>query len=64
MALLVKMYDHFVHHYLYTRYKTECRIPGSVRARDEASPGYYRRNTVYAVICTSLPELIYFGLPL
>lgn len=46
MVLLVKMYDHFVHHYLYTRYKKECRAPGSVRARDEAGPGYHRRNKV------------------
>jgi hypothetical protein len=30
MVLLVKMYDHFVHHYLYSRYKKECRAPGSV----------------------------------
>ena len=49
MTLLVKMYDHFVHHYLYTRYKKECRVPGSVRARDEAGSGYHRRNTVYAI---------------
>jgi hypothetical protein len=60
MVLLVKMYDHFVHHYLYNRYKKECRAPGSVRARDEASPVYHRRNTVYANSSTLLPTLIYF----
>ena len=26
MTLLVKMYDHFVHHNLYIRYKEECRV--------------------------------------
>jgi hypothetical protein len=60
MVLLVKMYDHFVHHYLYNRYKKECRMPGSVRARDEANPVYHRRNMVLCNICTLLPKLIYF----
>ena len=67
MVLLVKMYDHFVHHYLYTRYQKECRVPGSVRARDETSPGYHRRNSVHANICMLFLKLIYmffFSLPL
>jgi hypothetical protein len=46
MVLLVKLYDHFVHHYLYNQYKQECHAPGSVRACDKAGPGYHRRNTV------------------
>jgi hypothetical protein len=61
MVLLVKMYDHFVHHYLYNQYKKECHAPGSVRACDEASPGYHHRNTVYANISMMLPKLIYFS---
>lgn len=46
MILLVKLYDHFVHHYLYSRYKKESRIPGSVLAADTASPQYRRRKRV------------------
>jgi hypothetical protein len=38
MVLLIKLYDHFVHHYQQTRYKKECQMSGSVRAADEASP--------------------------
>ena len=55
MVLLVKMYDHFVHHYLYNRYKKECHTPGSVRARDEANPGYHRRNTACICKCLYIP---------
>jgi hypothetical protein len=36
MVLLVKIYDHFVHHYLQQHYQKECQVPGSVRAADEA----------------------------
>lgn len=46
MVLLVKLYDHFVHHYQQSRYKKECRIPGSIRAADEASPQYKGRARV------------------
>jgi len=38
MVLLVKLYDHFVHHYLQQHYQKECWTPGSVKAADEASP--------------------------
>jgi hypothetical protein len=47
MILLIKLYDHFVHHYQQKRYKKECRIPGSVRATDEASPQYRGRLRVF-----------------
>lgn len=46
MVLLVKLYDHFVHHYLQQRYQKECRVPGSVRAADEVSPQYRNRQRV------------------
>ena len=36
MVLLIKLYDHFVHHYLQQHYQKECQVPGSVRAADEA----------------------------
>ena len=60
-VLLVKMYDHFVHHYLYTRYQKECCMPGSVRACDEASPGYHHQNSVHANICMLFPKLTYIS---
>ena len=40
MTLLICLYDHFVHHYLYLHYKKDCRNPGSVKAAVEASPQY------------------------
>lgn len=46
MLLLVQMYDHFVHHYQWIRYRRECRLPGSVRATDEANPAYKARARV------------------
>lgn len=46
MTLLVKMYDHFVHHYQYARFKKETRIPGSVRASDTTGPAYTNRRRV------------------
>jgi hypothetical protein len=50
MILLVKLYDHFVHHYQQSHYKKECRMPGSVRAANEASPQYKGRIRV----CTNI----------
>jgi hypothetical protein len=42
MVLLIKLYDHFIHHYLLSRYKKECRMPGSVKAADtEPKPTYW-----------------------
>lgn len=46
MVMLVKLYDHFIHHYLQERYRRECRLPGSVRATDETSPQYHNRQRV------------------
>ena len=54
IVLLVKMYDHFIYHYLYNQYKKECYI----RACNKASPEYYHQNTVYANSSTMLPKLI------
>ena len=52
MILLVKLYDHFVHYYQQSHYKKECRMPGSVRAADEASPQYKGRIRV----CINITE--------
>jgi hypothetical protein len=54
MVLLVKLYDHFVHHYLQQRYQKECRVPGSVRAADEASPQYHNRQRVHPFFLSSV----------
>ena len=46
MLLIVQMYNHFVHHHQWVRYRKECRIPGSVRAAKETSPAYKGRVRV------------------
>lgn len=46
MALLEKIYNHFVHFYFYSRYVQERDSPGSVAALDGAGPAYKGRNRV------------------
>lgn len=46
MELLIKIYDHLVHHFHFSRYQREVRKPGSVRATDDASPSYHSRKRV------------------
>src|SRR6266540_1348428 len=46
MNLLIKLYDHFVHYYMFTRFKREGKMAGSVRAADEATPHYRNRARV------------------
>jgi hypothetical protein len=46
MGLLICLYDHVVHHYMYLRYKQDSRNPGSVEAADKASPQYRGRARV------------------
>lgn len=46
ISLLIKLYDHVVHHYHFLRYQRESRNPGCVRAADEASPTYHGRKRV------------------
>ena len=36
LAFLVWLYDHVVHHYIYSRYKQDIKKPGSVHAADSA----------------------------
>jgi hypothetical protein len=50
-SLLVKLYDHFVHHYMFMRYKKDKRNPGSVRAADDAGPQYRGRKRVRGKVC-------------
>jgi hypothetical protein len=53
MVLLIKLYDHFIHHYLLSHYKKECQMPGSVKAADTVSPQYRRRQRVHSWIFDS-----------
>lgn len=53
MVVLIKIYDHIIHHYFQKRYQKECRAPGSVRASDEANPLYRNRQQVGHCFCTS-----------
>lgn len=46
LAFLVRLYDHIVHHYIYSRYKQDIKKPGSVRIADSASPQYHNRTRV------------------
>jgi hypothetical protein len=43
MDFQIKLYDHFVHHYMDLRYRKECKRAGSVKVADEASPQYRNR---------------------
>jgi hypothetical protein len=49
-ALLMRVYDHFVHHFQLQRFKKEGKIPGSVALIEQLRPTYTRRGRV----CTSL----------
>jgi hypothetical protein len=53
MELLIRLYDHVVHHYMYLRYRRDSRNPGCVTAADKASPQYRGRARVCAFLCTS-----------
>lgn len=44
--VLVKLYDHFVYHYMRLRYRREGRVPGSVALQLQASPQYQGRIRV------------------
>ncbi len=46
LSFLVRLYDHIVHHYIYSRYKQDIKKPGSVRIADSASPQYHNRTRV------------------
>jgi hypothetical protein len=46
MDFQIKLYDHFVHHYMGLRYRKECKKAGSVKVADEASPQYRNRARV------------------
>jgi hypothetical protein len=46
MVLLTKLYNHFVHHFMLSRYKTDLRNPGRVKAADKMSPQYRSRLRV------------------
>ncbi|KAF4615913.1 hypothetical protein D9613_006379 [Agrocybe pediades] len=48
MDLLIKLYDHFVHHHLYSRYKRDARRPGGVLEADLAAPVFQRRTRLAA----------------
>ncbi|PPQ80386.1 hypothetical protein CVT24_000611 [Panaeolus cyanescens] len=56
MDILVKIYNHFVHHYMNERYKKNARDPRSVQSADKASPVY--RNCVWLAeaCCVFLSE--------
>jgi len=46
MPLLIKIYDHIVHQYFYSRWRRDIQRPGSVAAGDETNPAYRARIRV------------------
>jgi hypothetical protein len=46
MQLLMKIYDHIVHQFFYSRWRRDVQRPGSVAAADETNPAYKARNRV------------------
>jgi len=53
MDILIKLYDHFVFHYLLLRYRREGRQPGSVQKALQSNPQYRGRIRVRFLICVS-----------
>ena len=53
MDILIKLYDHFVFHYLLLRYRREGRQPGSVRKELQSNPQYQGRIRVGLLFCVS-----------
>ena len=51
MDVLVKLYDHFVFHYMRLRYRRDGRTPGSVTLQLQASPQYQGRIRVRTLSC-------------
>ncbi len=51
MDILIKLYDHFVFHYLLVRYRREARQPGSVQKELQSNPMYQGRIRVGFLIC-------------
>ncbi|KAJ3571967.1 hypothetical protein NP233_g3409 [Leucocoprinus birnbaumii] len=56
MPLLIKIYDHFIHHSMYHNWKRECRQPGSLCAASEANLQYGNRSWLAAQQSTSDDE--------
>lgn len=53
MDILIRLYDHFVFHYLLLRYRREGRQPGSVQKELRSNPQYQGRIRVGFLICNS-----------
>lgn len=50
-ALLMRLYNHFVHYRMYDAFKKELRNPGSIQAISESNPQYQSRSRVHTSIC-------------
>jgi hypothetical protein len=51
MDILIKLYDHFIFHYLLVRYRREARQPGAVQKEFQSNPMYQGRIRVGFFIC-------------
>jgi hypothetical protein len=60
-ALLVRLYDHFIHHYMYDKWKTEIRTPGGneiIATRNKISQN--RLRVCYQLCFNRLPLIFIF----
>lgn len=51
MDILIKLYDHFVFHYMLLRYRRDRRQPGSVQKELRSNPQYQGRIRVSLPVC-------------
>lgn len=66
LDLLTKLYDHFVHFYMYNRFKKELNSPGAVYQELKSSPAYQNRVRVRTTLLNtfSLPDSLLSSLML
>ena len=64
MDILIKLYDHFVFHYMLLRYRRDGRQPGSVQKALRSNPQYQGRIRVSFLVCLSVKSLSDIDFPL
>ena len=57
MDILIKLYDHFVFHFMLLRYRREARQPGSVQKELQSNPQYQGRIRVSFLLLSRLSDL-------
>lgn len=60
-GVLIRLYDHFVYHYMRLRYRRDGRAPGTVMQQLEASPQYQGRIRVGGFLISLYETLLTFA---